>query len=148
MRQSAMSKQKAMSASSIVGEIFQVGLYKPTQGRITRQTTCGVFWVVFALGAWRSYDTLAGNSQYIVPLLILTIGFWTGYRAVNYARFADFLIAVEAEMNKVSWPSRGELIRSSIVVIFVIFSLAIILFGFDLFWRGLFQFCGILLKPR
>jgi len=148
MRQSAMSKQKAMSASSIVGEIFQVGLYKPTQGRITRQTTCGVFWAVFALASWTSYESLSGNLQIIVPSMIFIAGFWTAYRAVNYARFADFLIAVEAEMNKVSWPSRGELIRSSIVVIFVIFSLAIILFGFDLFWRGLFQFCGILLKPR
>ena len=36
-------------------------------------------------------------------------------------QFADFLIAVEAEMTKVSWPSRGELVRSSIVVILVIF---------------------------
>lgn len=150
MRQSAMSKQKAMSASSLVGEIFQVGLYKPSQGRITRQATCGVFWVVCALAAWRAYDTMYGakNWQYIAPLAILAIGFWAAYRLVNYARFADFLIAVEAEMNKVSWPSRGELVRSAIVVIFVIFSLAIILFGFDLFWRGLFQVCGILLKPK
>ena len=150
MRQSAMSKQKAMSARSIVGEIFQVGLYKPSQGRITRQVTCGVFWVVFALAAWRSYETVPDDLwRIIVPSTIFVVGFWTAYRIVNYARFADFLIAVEAEMNKVSWPSRGELIRSSIVVIFVIFSLAIILFGFDLFWRGLFQFCGILLnKPR
>jgi preprotein translocase subunit SecE len=150
MRQSAMSKQKAMSASSIVGEIFHVGLYKPTQGRITRQTTCGVFWVVFTMAAWRSYETMINNAQnlgywsYIVPLTILLVGFWTTYRMVNYARFADFLIAVEAEMNKVSWPSRGELIRSSIVVIFVIFSLAIILFGFDLFWESVFRSFGIL----
>ena len=32
---------------------------------------------------------------------------------MNMPRFADFLIAVEAEMNKVSWPSKAELIRSS-----------------------------------
>jgi len=41
----------------------------------------------------------------------------------------DFLIAVEAEMNKVSWPSRAELVRSAAVVIFVIFLLATVLFG-------------------
>ena len=144
MRQSAMAKQKAMSASSIVGEIFQVGLYKPSQGRITRQATCGVFWVIFALGAWTAYGSLSDRWKYIVPSMIFIVGFWTAYRIVNYARFADFLIAVEAEMNKVSWPSRGELIRSSIVVIFVIFSLAIILFGFDLFWESVFRLCGIL----
>ncbi len=152
MRQSAMSKQKAMSTGSLVGEIFQVGLYKPSQGRVTRQATCGVLWAVLAMAAWRAYETLLGKTllgtdawQYIVPLTILVAGFWATYRIVNYPKFADFLIAVEAEMNKVSWPSKAELVRSSIVVIFVIFSLAIILFGFDLFWRGLFQFCGVLL---
>jgi preprotein translocase subunit SecE len=53
--------------------------------------------------------------------------------------FADFLISVEAEMSKVSWPTRGELIRASIVVILMIFFLAAILFGFDLVWRFLLE---------
>ena len=35
-------------------------------------------------------------------------------------------------MNKVSWPSRGELFRASVVVIVVIFFLAAILFAYDL----------------
>ena len=69
----------------------------------------------------------------------MVVGVWISFRVVNYPRFADFLIAVEAEMNKVSWPSRTELIRSSIVVIFVIFALAIILFGYDMLWRFLFK---------
>ena len=34
-------------------------------------------------------------------------------------------------MNKVSWPSRGELFRASVVVILVIFFLAFLLFGYD-----------------
>ena len=46
------------------------------------------------------------------PAPCCLVGVWLGYRLVNIPRFADFLIAVEAEMNKVSWPSRGELIRS------------------------------------
>jgi preprotein translocase subunit SecE len=46
--------------------------------------------------------------------------------------FADFLISVEGEMNKVSWPSRGELFRASIVVMLVIFFLAALLFFYDL----------------
>jgi preprotein translocase subunit SecE len=66
------------------------------------------------------------------------------FRLVNMPRFADFLIAVEAEMYKVSWPSRTELIRSSLVVIFVIFALSVVLFGFDAFWMGLFQWIGVL----
>jgi preprotein translocase subunit SecE len=136
-----MSKQKAMPASSFVGEIFHVGLYKPSQGRVTRQVTCAVIWIVIALASLRLYQTLnqAEVWQYIAPLALLVVGFWSGYRAVNFPRFADFLIAVEAEMNKVSWPSKGELIRSSVVVIFVIFMLAIVLFGYDVFWQYLFK---------
>ena len=56
------------------------------------------------------------------------------FRVVNMPRFADFLIAVEAEMNKVSWPSRSELVRSSIVVLITIFVLAVVLFAYDMFW--------------
>jgi preprotein translocase subunit SecE len=50
---------------------------------------------------------------------------------VNIPSFADFLISVEGEMNKVSWPSRGELFRASVVVILVIFFLAFLLFAYD-----------------
>lgn len=136
-----MSKQKAVPAGSFVGEIFHVGLYKPSQGRITRQVTCAVLWAVIALASLRLYQTLyeANVWQYVGPLALLVVGFWSGYRAVNFPKCADFLIAVEAEMNKVSWPSRGELIRSSVVVIFVIFMLAIVLFGYDVLWQYLFK---------
>jgi preprotein translocase subunit SecE len=58
-------------------------------------------------------------------------------------RFADFLIAVEAEMNKVSWPTRIELVRSSIVVIFTIFGLMFVLYFFDIFWRLLLNAVGV-----
>ena len=151
-----MAKQKVMTASSLFGEIFHVGLYKPSQGRVTRQVTCGTLWAAFAIASFRLYVTLdsvtgldAGIWRYsvlLVPLAMLAIGFWASYRLVNYARFADFLIAVEAEMNKVSWPSRPELTRSAMVVIFVIFAMAVILFGFDFIWRILFEQLGILKK--
>ena len=78
-----------------------------------------------------------------VAAVVGLLGLWISFRAIHLPRFADFLIAVEAEMNKVSWPSRGELIRSSIVVIFVIFALAGVLFAFDMFWKALFSWLGI-----
>jgi preprotein translocase subunit SecE len=136
-----MSKQKAVATSSLVGEIFHVGLYKPSQGRVTRQVTCGSVWVIAGIGVWRLQQALYQFEywQYAIPLIVLMIGGWAGFRLVNYPKFADFLIAVEAEMNKVSWPSRAELTRSSFVVIFVIFALAMILFGYDLLWRFLFK---------
>jgi preprotein translocase subunit SecE len=141
-RRRAMSKQKVMTVNSLWGEIFQAGLYKPSQGRVTRQVTCGSLWAAFAIGAYQAYWALYEFGEVwrnVLPLVLLIAGFWASYRLVNYARFADFLIAVEAEMNKVSWPSRQELVRSSIVVIFVIFSLALILFTYDLIWKFVFR---------
>ena len=69
--------------------------------------------------------------RYVTPLAILAAGAWAAFRIVNMPRFADFLISVETEMNKVSWPSRGELYRASLVVIVVIFLLVAVLFAYD-----------------
>jgi preprotein translocase subunit SecE len=62
---------------------------------------------------------------------------------VNLPRFADFLIAVEAEVNKVSWPSRAELVRSTVVVLITIFALAGILFLYDFIWSLLLRMLGV-----
>ena len=78
-----------------------------------------------------------------IGLSIFLLGVFISYRIVNLPRFADFLISVEAEMNKVSWPSQGELFRSSIVVIVVIFFLALTLFLYDVTWSSLFKAFGI-----
>jgi preprotein translocase subunit SecE len=71
-----------------------------------------------------------------VPLAVGLLGAWAAFRVVNIPSFADFLISVEAEMNKVSWPSRGELYRASLVVIVVIFLLTAILFAYDFILRA------------
>jgi preprotein translocase subunit SecE len=157
-----MGKEKAMSAG-FLHEIFHVGVYKRSQGRITRQVTFAVLAGTVALAAWSLWNFLsafalsrdflgvnwyaiaeATQARWTLPAIILLAGLWISYRAVNMPRFADFLIAVEAEMNKVSWPSRTELVRSSLVVIFVIFILATVLFGYDIFWRFFFQTLGII----
>lgn len=139
-----MSNEKSLTAGTVVAELFRAGIYKRNQGRVSRQVTCAVVWVVSALGAWRAWLSIGGDSlQYIVAGVILFLGLWVGYRLVNIPQFADFLIAVEAEMNKVSWPASSELVRSSAVVILVIFLLASILFGYDLLWRSVFVFIGV-----
>jgi preprotein translocase subunit SecE len=90
-------------------------------------------------------STLDSGSYLIpgIPAVLLAAGVWFGYRVVNWPRFADFLIAVEAEMNKVTWPGKDELIRASIVVMFTIFFLAIALFAFDIVWQQFFSFIGV-----
>lgn len=132
-------------ARSFLRELLRIGVYKRTQGRIARQVTCATVWVACLLGGWRLWSHLgvsAGYRHVLAGALILA-GLWIGYRLVNLPQFADFLIAVEAEMNKVSWPSGAELVRSSMVVIFVIFLLAIVLFGYDLLWQAVFSALGV-----
>jgi preprotein translocase subunit SecE len=122
---------------------FESSLYKRNQGRITRQATAGGFLAGLAFGCWqlsRIFMDSGAQLQFGVPLLIMAIGAWAIYRVVNYPKFADFLIAVEAEMAKVSWPTWSELVRSSIVVIIVIVGLAIMLFGYDYFWNLIFKY--------
>ena len=122
-------------------------LYKRSQGRIARQATFAALAIVVALGCWKLSDRLGGQGdiwrlpnafwRWGLPGVLLLAGCWLVFKLVNKQTFADFLIAVEAEMNKVSWPSRKELIRASVVVIITIFLLAIVLFGYDLFWQFL-----------
>ena len=130
---------------AIVQELFRVGLYKRNQGRVARQATFAALAIIVALGAWSLSEYLGGivsehpswNAsthnfvRYIIPLLLLAAGVWASFRVVQMPTFADFLISVEGEMNKVSWPARSELFRASVVVILVIFFLAALLFGYD-----------------
>lgn len=122
-------------------ELVRVGLYKRSQGRIARQATFGALAVIVALGAWRLYESFSQSdsdiARYLIPLALLIAGLWTSFRLVQMPAFADFLISVEGEMSKVSWPSRGELFRATVVVILVIFVLAAVLFGFDVMWEYL-----------
>ncbi len=81
--------------------------------------------------------------SYLVAVVLAGIGCWFGYRLVNWPKFADFLISVEAELNKVSWPTQKELVRASIVVIFTILFMSALLFAYDTLWRFLFGLIGI-----
>jgi preprotein translocase subunit SecE len=138
-----MGKEKSLTSGSFLQELFQFGVYKRNQGRVTRQATFVAVAAVVAFGVYRLFDVLIvypdlDQWRYAITAAVLLGGLWLSYRVVNYPRFADFLIAVEAEMNKVSWPTRVELIRNSMVVIVVIFILAFVLFFYDLFWNFFF----------
>jgi preprotein translocase subunit SecE len=139
LRAGVMAKDNGGSSgwSQFLREMLRTDIYKRSQGRLVRQFTCLAIWAAFVLAAWRAYPTLTIDwhvgslAAYITSGVILAIGLWLGFRIVNWPSFADFLIAVEAEMNKVSWPSRTELIRASMVVIVLMFGLTIVLFAYD-----------------
>ena len=119
---------------AVVQELFSLGLYKRNQGRIARQATFAALAVIVALGGWSMSAYFEGRDntwRYYIPMALVAIGLWASFRVVQIPAFADFLISVEGEMNKVSWPSRQELFRASIVVILVIFFLAFLLFAYD-----------------
>lgn len=145
---SVSKKQAASNSVSLIGSMFQTGLYKPQQGRIVRQVTfLSIAVVALLVGADVSrmsyFDELFAGSNYAVFGLVAAVGVWFAYRIVNYPVFTDFLIAVEAEMKKVSWPAWPQLWAASQVVIFVIFSMAISLWVFDILWTKIFQIIGI-----
>lgn len=136
----------AKENESLLRQLAQFDLYKRNQGRITRQVTFAVLAGTVAIGAWRLSVTLMAQEpavQYGLPILLALAGIWIAFRVVNLPRFADFLVAVEAEMNKVSWPTRDMLFRSSMVVMFTIFTLAFILFLYDIIWSRLLSALGI-----
>ncbi len=133
--------------NAFIQELFRVGLYKRTQGRIARQVTFAAVAVCILAGTYRLWSTmvtLAPVWRMTVPPVLVLLGLWVAYRLVNLPAFADFLIAVEAEMNKVSWPTRAELYRSSAVVLVTVFILATLLFFFDFFWREFFMTIGVM----
>jgi preprotein translocase subunit SecE len=161
-----MSKDKAMAPGALgmfFQELRQVGIYKRTQGRMARQFTCLAVWLAFALAAGRMFYVVnwgfvddwfpsqaisaAHVLKYAVPTMLLVTGVWLGYRLVNYAPFADFLIAVEAEMNKVTWPSRAEMVRSAVVVIVIMLGLTIVIFAYDNILRLLLALLNIVDWP-
>ncbi len=149
VRTKKVAKAKGGFASTLLSELFQFGLYKRNQGRIARQVTFGAILLLVGIGSWRLGVYLRDNSSLehvavtAISLGLGLAGAWFAFRVVNMPSFADFLIAVEAEMNKVSWPTRTELVRSSLVVIFSILFLAAILFTYDLFWRQLLDLIGV-----
>jgi preprotein translocase SecE subunit len=81
--------------------------------------------------------TILPAVQYSVPLLILAASIWLAWRVVNLPVFADFLIATEAEINKVSWTTRKRLAQDTIVVLVTVVLMAGFLFTTDVVWKVL-----------
>ena len=136
-------------AATFLGGLLSFSLYKRQQGRVARQVTFAAVTIAIAIGVWRLAQLLPlwlggdassslnddlGIMRFLAPSILLAVGIWVSFRMIHTPSVADFLIAVETEMTKVSWPTRDEVIRSSIVIILLIFTLAGILAVYDLFW--------------
>ena len=93
--------------------------------------------------------TLLPSVQFTVPLLLLAAALWLAWRIVNVPAFADFLIATEAEMNKVSWTTQRRLVQDTIVVLITVVLMAFYLAFCDVSWQAVLKWppIGVLLKP-
>jgi preprotein translocase subunit SecE len=138
---------KSNRESSFVSELGATGLYKRNQGKLTRQLTFAALGLIVALGSWTLSKALGSEATPIrvgLPTVIAIVGCWVIFRSVNYPKFADFLIAVEAEVDKVTWASKPEVYRATVVVLVTMFSIGLLLFAFDLIWQTFFEMINVL----
>lgn len=131
---------------SLLPELWKLGVYKPNQGRLVRQFTFFGIVVLAAFGCITLGNGPLGFSpkavQVGVPLVVWLVGSWIGFRAVNVPRFADFLVSVESELEKVTWPVRQEVTQATAVVLVTMLFLGAFLFLVDLLWQWLFGVIG------
>lgn len=134
--------------TSLLSTMLAAGVYKRNQGRLVRQVTVLAVWLLVFIGCYQlSTVALAGFESPVrlgIPLVLAVVGAWCAFRVANYPPFADFLVSVEAEMAKVSWPTREEVFRATLVVIAVMVLLAILLFAFDFLWQEIFRLIGVI----
>lgn len=127
--------------------LFSSGLYKPMQGWHSRLWTGIGIGAVLLIGVWRLFVTLDGMPIYTQFGLCgaLAAAFaWLSFRLIHFPPFADFLIATQAEMNKVSWISREDLKRATGVVLVTVLVISVYLFAIDNVWMILLNQIGVL----
>ena len=143
-------------ANQFLATLFTSRLYKPMQGWNARLSTGLAIGAVLLVGVWRVFEgldgldlpgTLAGSEFYVrcgVCGLLAAGLAWLSFRLIHYPPFADFLIATQAEMNKVSWISREDLVRATVVVLITVLLLSVFLFGIDQVWMTMLDAIGVL----
>ncbi len=134
--------------SSFTAELVSATIYKRNQGLRVRQATAIAIAIVFVFAGWQISQTLLGEYgdmvKYGAQIGMAALGMWLGFRTVNYPPFADFLVAVQAEVDKVSWPDGTHLYRATIVVLLTMFVIAAALFVYDIVWQWFFKLIGFL----
>lgn len=127
--------------------IFEI--YKRGQGKYTRLSSAFAIAIIAGLGCWQLYNKLDAASwglssqaalwiATLVPaglfVILALVTFWL----INKPSVANFMIAAEGEMKKVSWSSRQEIAVSTIIVIVVVIFMAILLGTTDISFRTFF----------
>lgn len=149
---------------------FTAAPYKKTQGQRVRRATMLAVLAIAVTGIWTLLEhkslefpnnhweltipflggtiPLLRDVRFTVPILLALGSFWLAYRLVNFPVFADFLIATEAELNKVSWATRKRLVQDTIVVLTTVVLVTAFIFFVDIFWGWGLRTVGVLQLPE
>jgi preprotein translocase subunit SecE len=147
-------------------------VHKRGQGMYARASAALILGFAVLYGCWEFYqsDLLQGLPKltYVAGLTVtwglivatcvfaalglivlgLTFGFTTrmgwlkGFENKSIG-FVEFLIDVEAELRKVAWPSRKQLVNSTTVVLVTTVAFAIFIFGVDQVLQRVMRAVGI-----
>jgi preprotein translocase SecE subunit len=123
-----------------------LAIYKRGQAKYTRLCSGFGVAIIAGLGCLQLYNKLQATDlglwvETMVPaglfVALCLLIFWM----VNKHTVADFMIAAEGEMKKVSWSSRKEIAVSTFIVIVVVILMSVLLgvtdLGFKMFFTWL-----------
>ncbi|MGC9453582.1 MAG: preprotein translocase subunit SecE [Phycisphaerae bacterium] len=126
----------------------KIQFYKRNQGKYTRVITFVSVMVIVAVGAYllgaRTLVQMPVHLRFGIPLALVIAGGLLMLWLINRPRTADFLIATEGEMKKVSWSSRKEVVGSTKVVIVTTLIMAAVLFAVDMLFAWMFSLMGVM----
>ena len=116
-------------------------LYKSAQGHYVRVVTAIAAALVALVLSYYVWGLLSRHvpddfayKVYVVyaapAVLFAVLAAMTAYY-LNKPKAADFLIATESEMKKVSWSNKAELVGSTVVVIVTVILLAMLIYLAD-----------------
>ena len=119
-------------------------IYKRGQGKYTRLCSAFGTAIIAGLGCLQLYKKLDATDlglwvKTMVPaVLFVALGLLI-FLLVNKPSVADFMVAAEGEMKKVSWSSKKEIAVSTFVVIVVVILMAALLGVTDLSFKLFFS---------
>jgi preprotein translocase subunit SecE len=135
-------------AATFWDSLLTLGLYKRNQGRLARQLTAAGLGAIVLIGVYilsqGPLGTYGRGVKVGIPVALAALAGWLIFRLINYPVFAEFLISVEGEMNKVSWASKQELYRATVVVLSTMLFLAVVLYAYDQIWMVVLSSIGVL----
>ena len=128
-----------------------LSIYKPGQGKWTRLGSAIGFGLLIVSGAGWVYEelTIFQSPNLLYIQLVVCLGIILGFGGLlwyllNKPNIVEFMIATEAEMRKVNWPTQREITGSTWVVILGTLFLAVAIYLADVVCVFFFQKIGIL----